>query len=68
MRNYIIERPSDECWLIKEVATDQYVFTVKNGSTAKSICSKLNGGLGFDGWTPSFMLISQLPVLNGKNC
>lgn len=61
MRNYIIERPSDRCWLIKEVATDQYVFSATKGDKAKSICRKLNDeGIGFDGWTPAFMLNKQV--------
>lgn len=59
--NYIVERAANRTWLIREVATEQYIYNIDKGDNAKKICRNLNEGkIGFDGWTPAFMLNNKI--------
>ena len=40
---------------IRENTTNQLINTVLTKEKAKEICSKLNNGSGFNGYTPSFI-------------
>lgn len=47
-----------EGWCVVEVPTDQIITASfsDNGSSAKKTANFLNGGNGFNGWTPPFIL------------
>lgn len=54
-KKYVVERVMHD-WLIKETTTEQYIYSFKKGDLARQTCNRLNGGGGFGGWTPSFIL------------
>ena len=51
--NYIVEE-DDTVFSVVEQTTDTVVYQAKKREQAKQICSKLNNGSGFQGFTPSF--------------
>ena len=55
MKKYrIIE--SDGRYLVKEIDTDQIIRNFLHRPRAKELANFLNGGGGFNGWTPKFIL------------
>ena len=50
----IVEK--DERYLVKEVDTDKIIRNFRHKKSAKELSNFLNGGGGFNGWTPDFIL------------
>ncbi len=46
----------DMSYKVIEQSTGNAVFYVPDKSRALSVAKRLNGGCGFRGWTPTFML------------
>lgn len=67
MKNYSIKRlgtdPDNNInYGIFEHQTEQVIMTCKDQFHAQVVKTKLNGGSGFDGWTPAFMLEKYFPM------
>ena len=58
MINYKIIEENDE-FKVYESQTEQCIYTLLNKNKAREKVKHFNLGGGFDGWTPSFMLIKM---------
>ncbi len=56
MKNYRYDR-ENERFVVIEKSTEQKIKFVKTKEDAKEFARKLNGGHGFNGWTPAFFLL-----------
>jgi hypothetical protein len=56
VKNYSYERNEDGTAYILEKNTRHIIKDDLVLDVARSLCKKLNGGFGFNGWTPSFFL------------
>ena len=56
--NYKIRKSSDDrtTYEVLEMTTDQVIKTCANVHSAQVAKTHFNGGGGFDGWTPTFIL------------
>jgi hypothetical protein len=55
MLNYSVNYIESEYHVV-ELDTQQSIKVFPNICTANKLCNALNRGIGFDGWTPSFIL------------
>jgi hypothetical protein len=55
MGNYFIKSEDGKFHVI-ERDTDQNIKSYNNYCKAKKQCDLLNSGVGFDGWTPAFII------------
>lgn len=53
MNNYIVEE-DDTVFSVVEKTTETVVYQAKKLEQAKQMCSRLNSGTGFQGFTPTF--------------
>lgn len=58
MKNYRVVK-NDDMWEIIETQTNQIIRSFKDEEKAKKLNRHLKGGGGFNGWTPSFFLLSN---------
>ena len=58
MVNYVYESESEKEYRIREVETEQIIKTGLTLEKAKKMKRFLNFGGGFNGYTPSFILLS----------
>lgn len=54
-KNYVVLHKKGNKFSIKENQTDQILETFDDRSSAQLLCKKYNNGMGFGGWTPSFI-------------
>jgi hypothetical protein len=53
--NYTVKKIEDKYCVI-ETATDHVIQSHKNKKNALDLRDKYNNGIGFDGWTPAFIV------------
>ena len=53
--NYHVKKNSSD-YNVVEKATNHIIGTYTRHESARSAAKQLNSGLGFDGWTPAFIL------------
>lgn len=57
----------DRAFHVYEKPTNQYIKSFNKNIDAKMFMRHLNLGGGFDGWTPTFMLVNFSHLLNNDN-
>ncbi len=57
MQNYRYEKMPDRTFQVKEMKTEYIMSSGMEYQAAKDMAKRLNGGMGFGGWTPAFFLI-----------
>lgn len=61
IRKYDVVAENDQLWNVYETATGQIMGVFGNPKAADYHRHQLDRGIGFDGWTPPFILTKVVP-------
>ena len=62
--NYKIITEKGKNYIVVETQTDQTIKSFSDFNQARKLMKFLNLGGGFDGWTPSFLLVDFSKIIN----